>query len=160
MGFISVLKWTRLAFYILLLVPVTVGVIGVVLPALGYFPALGESGWSVAPVMQLLAYPGVTKMAGLSLFTALLSTLIAFAGTVALLAQFYQRKALSVIQHGLSPVLAIPHAAAAIAVAFLLAPSGWAARLMATIDDNVLPGTQSLMYDNVGLSGKHAPMYP
>ena len=152
MGFISVLKWARLAFYILLLVPVTVGVMGVVLPALGYFPALGESRWSVEPIMRLLAYPGVTKMAGLSLFTALLSTLIAFVGTVALLAQFYQRKALGVIQHGLSPILAIPHAAAAIAVAFLLAPSGWAARLTATVSDSVLPGTHSLMYDNVGLA--------
>ncbi|QPG04502.1 ABC transporter permease subunit [Salinimonas marina] len=152
MGFSTVLTLARYLFYLILLVPIAVGVIGVILPAAGYFPALGQHGWSSEPFARLLAHPDISKMAGLSLFTSLLATLIAFIGTVAVLAQFYQCKALARIQHGLSPVLAIPHAAAAIAVAFLLAPSGWAARFTATFTHTVLPDAHSLMYDDYGLA--------
>ncbi|WP_218353599.1 ABC transporter permease [Alteromonas lipotrueiana] len=151
MGFTTVLSLARYLFYIILLVPVAVGVVGVMLPAVGFFPALEQHSLSSEPITRLLAYPGIAKMAGLSLFTALLATLIAFIGTVALLAQFYQRKWLGLIQHGLSPVLAIPHAAAAIAVAFLLAPSGGAARVSAAVTSTALPDTDSLMYDSFGL---------
>lgn len=129
-GFKLSLLAARWLFIGCLIIPVTVGIAGVMVPAAGYFPALGETEFSFQAVNALLATPGLVKMAGLSLGTALLATALALLVTLAILAVYIMRPTLNIVQHVLSPVLVIPHAAAAIAVAFLLAPGGWAARLV------------------------------
>ena len=69
-------------------------------------------------------------MAALSVATGLISTLLAFILALMILAAFFNSIWLQRIEHLLSPILVIPHAAAAIAVGFLIAPSGMFARLI------------------------------
>lgn len=114
----------------IILVPVCAGLIGVFLPAFNYFPALGRQNLSLVVFEQLAVTPGLSKMVMLSIGCGLVSTLLAFKLTILILATFYQSRWLSRIEHALSPVLAVPHAAAAIAIAFLLTPSGWFSRLI------------------------------
>lgn len=147
------IRSARALFYLVLLLPVCVGVMGIVLPAVGYFPALGETEFSLTAVHRLLAVEGLPKMVLLALFTSISATVIALLCTIALLAQFYQRPALQIIQHGLSPVLAIPHAATAIGIGFVLAPTGWVARLIASVTESwQLPPQSSLLYDSQGVA--------
>ena len=68
-------------------------------------------------------------MVTLSVATGLISTLLAFIITLMILAAFFNSPWLNRIQRLLSPILVIPHAAAAIAVGFLIAPSGMISRL-------------------------------
>jgi putative thiamine transport system permease protein len=65
---------------------------------------------------------------GLSLWTGLASTALAWWGAAALLAQSFVRQSLGRLLRGLPVMLATPHAAFAIGLAFLLAPSGWLLR--------------------------------
>jgi putative thiamine transport system permease protein len=67
---------------------------------------------------------------GLSLWTGLASTTIAWWATRALLAQAFVQQRLARLLRGLPAMLATPHAAFAIGLAFLLAPSGWLLRAL------------------------------
>ncbi len=58
---------------LLLAGPVLAGLLGTLLPALGYLPALGGDALSLKPFHVLLAEPGIWHSAGLSLFTGLAS---------------------------------------------------------------------------------------
>lgn len=143
----------RLVFMCILIIPVFAGLIGVLMPAFGFFPALGEKQISLQPFSQLLANDNVLSMSWLSLSTGLIATLLALLGALLLVAVFYQRAWLNRIQHLLSPLLVVPHAAAAIAFLFILSPSGWIARLFSGPDmDNPLPPDWAFPYDPYGLS--------
>ena len=76
---------------------------------------------------QALALPGIGRSLAVTLISGLGATLIATAAALPLSAFFWRRPRL---QAALAPVLAIPHAALAIGLAFLIAPSGWIARLL------------------------------
>ena len=115
---------------LLLAGPVLAGLAGTLLPAFGYLPALGGNRFSVAPFTALLSEPGLATSCALSLLTGLSATLIATLATAAFLAAWSGTRAFEVLRHILSPLLAIPHAAAAFGLAFLIAPSGWIARLL------------------------------
>jgi putative thiamine transport system permease protein len=67
---------------------------------------------------------------GSSLWTGLASTALAWWITAALLAQGFVRQSLARLLHGLPVMLATPHAAFAIGLAFLFAPSGWLLRAL------------------------------
>lgn len=103
----------------LMLGPVIAGVAG----TLG--PAFQPEGMA-----RLLAWPGLPRAAALSFFTGCASTLIALVTAVGLVAALQGGRLFAVILRLLSPLLAVPHAAAALGLAFLLAPSGWIARLL------------------------------
>lgn len=66
---------------------------------------------------------------GLSLWTGLTSTMLAWWCSAALLAQGFVRRSLGRLLRGLPVMLATPHAAFAIGLVFLVAPSGWLLRL-------------------------------
>ena len=53
--------------------PILAGLAGTVLPAVGYLPALGGSAFSLAPLRELAAAPGIAHSALLSLFAGLAS---------------------------------------------------------------------------------------
>ncbi len=63
-----------------------------------------------------------------SIWTGLASTALAWWGAAALLAQGFVRQSLNRLLRGLPVMLATPHAAFAIGLAFLIAPSGWLLR--------------------------------
>ncbi len=112
------------------LLPIAAGLLGTLLPAFGYLPALGGAHLGLAPWRQLFAHPGFATALRLTLSTGLAATAAALALTVALCAWAHGRPAFRGVQAMLAPLLSSPHSAMAIGLAFLLAPSGWLARLV------------------------------
>lgn len=110
--------------------PVLAGLAGVFLPAFGYFPALGGETFSLEPWRALVATPGIARSAGLSLWMALATSAISLTLVLAFVAGWSGTRLFSVLRRLLSPLLSVPHAAAAFGLAFLIAPSGWIMRLL------------------------------
>lgn len=112
-----------------LLVPVGLGLLGVALPAFGYLPVLGGDALSLDPWQALLAEPGLMTASLLSLGTGLASAALAVI-LMALLLAGGKTWIRSQIERLLAPLVAVPHIALAVGLAFLLMPSGWLARLI------------------------------
>ncbi|MCA1493406.1 ABC transporter permease [Sinorhizobium alkalisoli] len=110
--------------------PVLAGMAGIALPAFGYLPALGESRFTLDHFAELARQPHILRstLTGLAAGLATTSISVAIVGTF--LAGFAGTPAFSRIQHLVSPLLAVPHAAVAFALAFLIAPSGLLPRLV------------------------------
>ncbi len=113
----------------LILLPVGAGLIGVLLPAFGWLPALGEHSFNMNGFTALFNTPGFMSMTLLSYAISLVSTLVVVIISCFMLASYFNSKLLDYIQRVLGPILVIPHAAAAIAIGFLIAPSGFVMRL-------------------------------
>ena len=149
----AVLRASRWLFIALLVIPVLAGLAGVLLPALSYFPAIGEHRFSLKAITALMHVDGITRMAGLSLLTGLVATFLATASALSVLAAFYHTAMLRWVQKVLSPILVIPHAAAAIALGFILSPGGWPARLISpALSGWDAPPTLRLIHDEAGLA--------
>lgn len=114
---------------ILLAVPVLIGLIGTLLPAFHYFPPLGEYHVTFAAWISLLHSSEFYSSLRLTLATGIISPIIALWMALSILAWGYQRPFFQKIENLLAPILAIPHAAIAIGLLFLLSPSGWLMRL-------------------------------
>lgn len=136
----------------LLLLPITFGLLGTLLPAFGYLPALGGRELSLGPFRDLLATPGLVSAAVLSLVTGLAASLISLGITLIFVASYAGTPTLSRLQHLLSPLLAVPHAAAAFGFAFLVAPSGFLIRLVAPFFGIARPPDVLLPHDPMGLT--------
>lgn len=114
--------WLRLAPPLtlgLMAAPVLAGLAGTALPALRD---------NAAAFPTLAAWPGLPRAAALSLGTGLASTLVSLALTLLILAAFAGTPTFARIRRMIAPLLSVPHAAAALGLAFLIAPSGWIAR--------------------------------
>jgi len=130
--FTRIVSFSPKLLILILILPVLCGLICVLLPALSWLPALEKTTLNLQGFIDLWQTPGITQMAALSLATGLISTLLAFVIALMILAAFFNSVWLQRIEHLLSPILVIPHAAAAIAVGFLIAPSGMFARLISS----------------------------
>ncbi len=117
-------RWTLALF----LGPVLAGLLGTLLPAFGWLPALGGAALSLDPWRGLLEAPGLARAVALTVLTGLAATLISFLLAMGFCAAAQGMRAFRWAQAMLAPVLATPHAALAIGFAFLIAPSGWVAR--------------------------------
>ena len=73
----------------LLVVPVAGGLLGVLLPAFSWLPALNETSFNLSGFSQLFSTPGINKMVWLSFSTSLISTLLAFLITILILASYF-----------------------------------------------------------------------
>ena len=93
------------------------------------FEAL-KAGSNTAAWHTLAQDPALVQSALLTLWTGLASTLLAWWGAAALLARGFVRQRLARLLRGLPLMLATPHAALAIGLLFLLAPSGWLLRAL------------------------------
>ncbi len=109
--------------------PILCGLGVTILPAFGYFPALGGNEFSLDPWRQLFATPGLLRSCLISLATGLVTTLLALAVVAGFVAGWSHTRMFRAIQHLVSPLLSVPHAAAAFGLAFLFMPSGWLVRL-------------------------------
>lgn len=136
----------------LLLLPVAFGLLGTLLPAFGYLPALGGEELSLEPFRALLAAPGLGSAALLSLATGLVATGLSLGMTMVFIAAFAGTPVLSRLQHLISPLLAVPHAAAAFGLAFLIAPSGYIIRLVAPLFGIDRPPDILIPHDPWGLT--------
>ncbi len=110
--------------------PVLAGMIGVLAGALGHVPGL-QSAMSASEVWGAVwNWPGIGRSVALSFSTGLLAALISLASATIIMAGWSGTKAFARARLWLAPFLAVPHAAAAFGIAFLIAPSGWIARAM------------------------------
>lgn len=110
--------------------PVVAGLWGTVLPAFGHLPAAGLTGPSLDPFRALFDWQGLGAATRLSLMTGLVATALSLAIVALITASWSGTRAFRVLERLLSPLLSVPHAAAAFGLVFLIAPSGWIARLL------------------------------
>ncbi|WP_339861578.1 ABC transporter permease [Thalassospira alkalitolerans] len=137
---------------ILMIGPVCAGLIGTILPAFGYLPALGGNRFSVGPWQDLLAQPGLGISMRLSLVNGLAATLISLGVVVLFCAAWQGTRIFAVMQRLLSPILSVPHAAAAFGLAFLIAPSGWIVRAIAPLGGWDRPPDIVTLQDPLGMA--------
>ncbi len=113
-------------------------IVGLVGMACVILPILAGLSWFLAPATHLEAWldalgdprlPGALKV---SVFTAVSSTILALAFAVLATMLTYPGAVWRSLRRRLPALLAFPHAAFAIGIALLIAPTGWLARLLAT----------------------------
>lgn len=109
--------------------PVLAGLYGTVLPAFGHLPAAGEFGPNLTAFRALANWPGLPDAVRLSFTTGIGATATSLAIVMVITAGWSGTRAFRALERLLSPLLSVPHAAAAFGLAFLIAPSGWIARL-------------------------------
>ncbi|MFO8125887.1 ABC transporter permease [Yoonia sp.] len=110
--------------------PVAAGLWGTLLPAFGHLPAAGLTGPSLDPFRDLFEWGGLPRAVMLSLSTGLLATSVSLMIVVFVTAGWSGTRPFRALERLLSPLLSVPHAAAAFGLAFLIAPSGWLSRLI------------------------------
>jgi putative thiamine transport system permease protein len=136
-----------------LVLPILAGLWETARAAFGVLPAIGVVDWSLAPWRRLFALPGFGTSLSLTLWTGFASTALALALAVGFAAAIYDRFGLRGGARLLSPFLATPHAALAIGLAFLIAPSGWIARLISPwLTGWGLPPDLATVNDPMGLA--------
>ncbi|MCY1707786.1 ABC transporter permease [Pannonibacter sp. SL95] len=148
--------WLRpaaLATALVLVVPVAAGLIGTALPALGYLPSAGAASASLDPVKALLDAPGLGRSILLSLGTGLAATLVSLLLVMLLLAGWLDSAAFRWLRRLLAPLLSVPHAAAALGLALVIAPSGFLVRLVAPLSPALSrPPDWLILQDPFGLT--------
>jgi putative thiamine transport system permease protein len=102
-----------------LALPIAAGLLGTLAPAL--------RGGGFGPLFD---WQGLPRAVLLSVFTGTASTLLALLITLLIVAALTGSRSFALLRRSLSPLLALPHAAAALGLAFLIAPSGWFFRLL------------------------------
>lgn len=115
---------------LILIGPVIAGLLGTVFPAFGHLPAAGQFGPSLDPFRDLVSWPGFWPALRLSVVTGGAAAVISVALVAVILAGWSGTRIFRWVERMLSPLLAVPHAAAAFGLAFLIAPSGWIFRLV------------------------------
>ena len=115
---------------LLLTAPVLAGLAGTLVPAFGYFPALGGKAFNLDGFRMLFAEPGIFMSVFLSLFTGLAATGLSLAIVAAAIAAGGGTRTFAWLTRLISPLLAVPHAAAAFGFLFLFSPSGFLSRLV------------------------------
>jgi putative thiamine transport system permease protein len=128
-----VLRFAPALTIALFLVPIGAGLIGTLLPALDIFPAIGRHELSLAPWRELTETPGLGESIALTVRVGILATLASLALAVGFCALASGSRFFARLEGGLAPLLATPHVAVAIGLAFLIAPSGWIVRLVSPV---------------------------
>ncbi|WP_111537828.1 ABC transporter permease [Palleronia aestuarii] len=108
--------------------PVAAGLWGTILPAFGHLPAVGLDGPSRVALDGLLDWPGLAAAVRLPVTTGLAATSISLVIVTLIVAGWSGTRVFAWFLRLLSPLLSVPHAAAAFGLAFLVAPSGLVAR--------------------------------
>lgn len=114
----------------ILIGPIAFGLIATALPAFGYFPTLGGNNFSLDAFYALAERPGLLRSGLISLFSGLITTSVSLLIVVLFVAGWSGTLVFRGLQHLVSPLLSVPHAAAAFGLAFLIAPSGWIMRII------------------------------
>ena len=136
---VSILPAFPILTKLLFLIPIAAGLFGVLLPSLGYFPDLDGNQFHFEIFHQLLDHPALPNSVSLTLFSGISATFISLCLAILLAAMLSQdgnsgnnknkiSRFFVIVQRGLIPLIAVPHAAIALGLAFLIAPSGWIIR--------------------------------
>lgn len=138
---------------LLLAAPVSAGLLGAALPAFGWLPALGGDRFSLGAFVQLSAMPGLAHSAMLSLAAGLITAGLSLGVVFLFAAGWAGTPMFAKIRHLVSPLLAVPHAAAAFGLAFLIAPSGLLMRAISPwLTGFSAPPDWLIVSDGLGLS--------
>lgn len=138
-----------------LVLPIGAGLWQTAATAFGRLPAADGTGAGLFdPWARLWAQPGLFTSVSLSLWTGLAATILSFALAVALTGAIFQtREGVDRVRPWLAPILAAPHAALAIGLGFLIAPSGWIARAISPWATGwTLPPDLATVNDPLGLA--------
>lgn len=139
--------------YILLAGPILFGLAGTVLPAFGYLPALGGAELSLAHFHDLSSQPGIAKSALTSLVAGVATAAVSLTAVMLFVAAWAGTRVFGRVLHLISPLLSVPHAAAAFGLAFLVAPSGMIARLVSPeLTGWTRPPDLLIVHDPMGLA--------
>ncbi len=103
------------------LAPLMLGVFGTIWQA-------GSGDGLRAAITRLFSDPRLGPALNLTLFTGVVSSTLVVALTVVILVSAHGTRVWRALMAALPPLLAVPHAAIAVGIAFLLAPSGWILR--------------------------------
>lgn len=114
---------------LLLAGPVFAGLVGTILPALSFLPALGGDHLSLDAFRAVLAGPYIARSFLLSVWTGLAATLLSLFLAAGIMAAAYGTVGWQRLVRFLSPILSVPHAAAAFGLMVLVMPSGFLSRL-------------------------------
>ena len=125
-----VLRIGVLLTLIVLVSPIIAGLGGTLLPAFGYWPALGGLALTLAPWRELWALPGLARSVEVSLFVGFATTILSLGSVVMLMAAFMGTRGFLLVRRLLSPLLSVPHVALAFGLAFTIAPSGLVFRVI------------------------------
>lgn len=110
--------------------PIVLGFWQTLLPSFGYLPVLDVSKFEFQAWQDLVTEPGFASSLSLTLFTGFASTVLASLLTFSICAMIQNRIGKFATEKLLATFLATPHAAVAIGLAFLFAPSGFFSRLI------------------------------
>jgi putative thiamine transport system permease protein len=100
----------------------------VLMPLLWVLSGAMLASFSMEAWLSLFSHPVLVKSLGLSLWTGLASTLLAYGLTAWIISRSFTGRLLQLWVKRLPLMLAVPHAAFAIGLVFLLSPSGWILR--------------------------------
>ena len=109
---------------IIITIPIICGFLGFFLPSFNYQPILGKGEFSLNYFYISMNIPGIYKSIILSIFTCLVSTILALFFSQVILLYFFKTKFYNYIKIIISPLIALPHITMAICLIFLLSPSG------------------------------------
>ncbi len=115
---------------LLFLAPILCGLCAVILPSFGYFPALGLRTFSLAPMRELFEIPFLVSSALFTIKCGFSATLISCVIVFSVFCSFAYGRVIGSLRLMLAPLLSVPHAAVALGIGFLFAPSGWFIRLL------------------------------
>ena len=133
-----------------LILPVFAGLWETLAVAFGDLPAIGAHGPSLAPWRALLAEPGLLTGLRLTLVSGVGATFLALLMAFALAAWLTRWPFVAQL---LAPLLAAPHAAMAIGLAFVIAPSGWIGRIVSRfVTGATTPADLAIVNDTHGLA--------
>lgn len=121
-----IIRLTGIALALLFALPLIIGLAATALPAMGFMPALAPGDGFSALFSDPRFWPSIF----LSLKTGVLATLLVLALTLLTLVCAHGTRLWRWLNGFLPPILAVPHAALAVGLIFLISPSGWLVRLL------------------------------
>ena len=137
----------------LIIMPISIGMIGAILPAIGVFPPLGGKTLSAGPFLEFTNLPGIGHSISLGLFSGLLATALSAVIALVLPGLVYGHRTFRMLGRYLSPILSLPHITVAVGILFLLQPSGWLMRLLSpSLTGYDQPPIDYLFPDQAGLT--------
>jgi putative thiamine transport system permease protein len=132
--------------------PIVAGLAQTMRAGFGVMPAIGATEPGLAAFSALYELPGLGTAISLTLATGLAATALSVVVALGSLPVLHARLSRGRAARWLTPFLATPHAALAIGLAFVLAPSGWIARLVAPVLGLARPPDIALVGDPWGIA--------
>ena len=137
----------------ILLLPIAAGLVGTLLPAFGYLPAIGGRTFNLDGWRRLADYPGFGTSVAITIGTGVLTSALAVILAFGCCASLHDRPWMRRLGAWVAPILSTPHSAIALGLAFLLAPSGWIARALSPwLTGWILPPDVATVGDPAGVA--------